>query len=131
MFGRTGMLQAWSACRVLTGITSPNFQLRCARPVLQAHGRWQEAGVLNTCRIVSVARRDIRVQTACQVWRHARRVLPGSTSRLPGLGAVRHVRVTRLQCQEQGQSVVARVCRDTRDRAAVRALLVLQGLTKT
>jgi hypothetical protein len=121
MFGRTGMLQAWSVCRVLMGISSPNFQSRPARPVLQAHGRWQEPGVLNTCRIVSVARRDIRVQTACQVWRHARRVLPGSTSRLPGLGAARHVRVYRLRCREQGQSVVACVCRDTRDRTAVRA----------
>ena len=131
MFVLTGIQPACSVWCVLTGITSQNFQLLCARHVLWAHGQLLEPVGPRTCRIVRVARRDIRVQTACQVSRHARRVLPGSTSRLSGLRAVRHVRVTRLQCREQRQSVVACVCRDTRDRAAVRVLLVLRELTKT
>ena len=131
MFVLTGIQPACSVWCVLKGITSQNFQLLCARHVLWAHGQLLEPVGPRTCRIVRVARRDIRVQTACQVSRHARRVLPGSTSRLSGLRAVRHVRVTRLQCREQRQSVVACVCRDTRDRTAVRVLLVLRELTKT
>ena len=71
------------------------------------------------------------MQIACLVWLCAQRVMPGSTSRLPGLGAVPHVRVSRLQCQEQGQSVVARVYRDTRDRAAVHVFLVHRARTRT